>query len=523
MKKHIIMKTKFLYIILCLVALVAASCQKHDYARGELSPIISVGDMRVLYKGADVTLTKDNMLGAYQITGTVISRPDSGNVPQGIVVIQNYRRAMLRGISFDLGAVAGNYKSGDSLVVNVEGTVLKRVNGSLQITGLSESKIQRISQGNPVNVQSVSSYSIKLNPDQYENTLVQVKTANISPAPKFDDTFAGDRFLVNGADSIMLHTETAASFAGAKLPANATVAGILFVGKNAAGQDALQLWPRGISDISDITKPADPNATLGKAPVIITGFINDTKGADGNYEYFQFLATRTIDFTKTPMAVITCTNAGSAAPNAGDAPGAGWATGGGRTYKFNLTSGTVTKGEFFYVGGSNKKINGPNTTDISTAKWIRSIAYVTNDGDGFGSASSGLLPNSGNAGGIAIFDGVTITEASVPVDAILFGGTGKTTVFNAITNKGYRVADNDRYNALDAAGAAQPFFYQGTNTYVIPHSTPADAGIFVKLGGKFNATSKTWVTPRGFVFFTLSATSALNAIETGTDVSALIN
>jgi hypothetical protein len=523
MKKNLIMKMKFLYIGLCLALLVTASCKKHDYANGELSPIISVGDMRMLYKGSDVTLTKNNMLGAYKITGTVISRPDSGNVPQGIVVMQNYRRAMLRGISFNLGAAATNYKSGDSLLINVEGAILKRVNGSLQITGLQESNIQRISQGNKVNVQPASSYSIKQNPDQYENTLVQVKTATISPAPKFDDTFAGDRYLVNGADSIMLHTEATASFAGAKLPASATVAGILFVGKDAAGQDALQLWPRGISDVSDITKPADPNATLGKAPVIITGYINDTKGADGNYEYFQFMATRTIDFAKTPMAVITCTNAGTAAPNAGDAPGAGWATGGGRTYKFNLTSGTVTKGEFFYVGGSNKKINGPNTTDISTAKWIRSIAYVTNDGDGFGGASSGLLPNSGNAGGIAIFDGITITEASVPVDAILFGGTGKTTIFNATTNKGYRVADNDRYNAIDVTGVAQPFFFQGTNTYVIPHSTPSDAGIFVKLGGKFDATNKTWVTPRGFVFFTLSATSPLSAIETGTDVSALVN
>lgn len=517
------MKTRFLYFALCLAASVTGSCKKHDLADGQLSPIIAVGDLRVLYKGTDVSLTKEKMLGAYQITGTVISRPDSGNVPAGIVVMQNYRRAQLRGISFDLGAAASSYHSGDSLLINVEGTMLRRVNGSLQITGLTEANIKKISEKNPVNVLSVSSYSIKQNPDQYENTLVQVKTATISPAPKFDDTFAGDRFLVNGADSIMLHTEATASFASAALPASATVAGILFVGKNAAGESSLQLWPRVFSDISDITKPADPNASLGKSPVIITGYINDTKGADGNYEYFQFRATRTIDFTKTPMAVITCTNAGTAAPNAGDAPGAGWATGGGRTYKFNLTTGMVQKGEFFYVGGSNKRINGPNTTDISAAKWIRSIAYVTNDGDGFGSASSGLLPNSGNAGGVAIFDGITVTETSVPVDAILFGGTGKTTVFNATTNKGYRVADNDRYNALDATGVAQPFFLQGTNTYIIPHSTPADAGIFVKLGGNFDATTKTWITPRGFTFLTLTATSPLTDIETGNGANTITN
>jgi len=518
------MKTRFFYILLCLAAIVLGSCKKHDFADGQLSPIIAVSDLRAIFKGSDVTLTKGNMLGAYQITGTVISRPDSGNVPAGIVVMQNYRRGVLRGISFNMGDLASTYHSGDSLLINVENTMLKRVNGSLQITGLTQANIQKISENNAVSVISASSYSIKLNPDKYENTLVQIKTATISPAPKIDETFAGDRFLVNGADSIMLHTEAAASFADKKLPASATVAGILFVGLNSAGEQGLQLWPRGISDISDIIKPADPNATLGKSPVVITGYINDTKGADGNYEYFQFRATKTIDFTKTPMAVITCTNAGAAAPNAGDAPGAGWATGGGRTYKFNLTTGIVNKGEFFYVGGSNKRINGPNTTDISSAKWMRAIPYATTDGDGFGSATTGLLPNSGNAGGIAIFEGITVTEASVPVDAILFGGTGKTTIYNATTNKGYRVPDSDHYLATDpATTTAQPFFYQGTNTYVIPHSTPADAGIFVKLGGNFDATSKTWLTPRGFTFYTLTATSTLSEIEESTGVTTLTN
>ncbi|TWR30268.1 hypothetical protein FPZ43_04830 [Mucilaginibacter pallidiroseus] len=514
---------RFFYIMLCLAAFALGSCKKQNFAEGQLSPIIAVSDLRAIYRGNDVTLTKDNMLGAYQITGTVISRPDSGNVPVGVVVMQNYRRGVLRGISFNLGDLAGTYHSGDSLLINVENTVLKRVNGSLQITGLTQANIQKVSENNAVRVTSASSYSIKQNPDQYENTLVQIKTATVSPAPTFEDTFAGDRFLVNGADSIMLHTEATSSFAKAKLPASATVAGILFVGQDANGGQILQLWPRGISDVSDITAPPDPNVNLGKAPVIITGYINDTKGADGNYEYFQFRATRAIDFSKTPMAVVTCTNAGTAAPNAGDAPGAGWATGGGRTYKFNLTEGTVAKGEFFYVGGSNKRINGPNTTDISSAKWIRAIAYVTNDGDGFGSKSSGLLPNSGNAGGIAIFDGVTVTEASVPVDAIIFGGTGKTTMYNATTNKGYRVADNDRYSSVDGTGAAQPFFFQGTNQYVIPHSTPADAGIFVKLGGNFDATAKTWITPRTFTFLTLSATAGLTDIEGGADGNKLTN
>ncbi|NCD72346.1 DUF5689 domain-containing protein [Mucilaginibacter agri] len=516
------MKTKILYVIFCLAILVIGACKKHDYAEGELSPIIAVGDLRSLYKGTDLTLTSEKMEGATQIVGTVISNPDSGNVPKDVVILQNSRRSMVRGIMLALGATSLTYHSGDSLVVKVEGTVLKKVNGALQITGLTPAAITKVSSQNPVTVRAVSSYTIKSNPDQYESTLVQIKAATVMPAPKFGDTFAGEKYLVNGADSIVLHTEATASYAGAAIPSSATFAGILISSQNTAGKTLLQVWPRTGADITDVVKPVDPDGSLGPNPVIITGYVNDSKGADGNYEYFQFRATQNIDFSKTPMAVVTCTNAGTAAPNAGDAPGAGWATGGGRTYKFNLTSGKVKQGDFFYVGGSNKKINGPNTTDISSANWIRSIAYVTNDGDGFGSMSSGLLPNSGNAGGIAIFVGTSVTETSIPADFVLFGGTGVTTIYNATTGKGYRVCDNDHYHVQDpTTSAAQPFIYQGSNTYVIPHSTPADAGIFVKLGGSFDMTNKVWLAPRKFVYYTMTTTSALPDIESGVDVTAV--
>lgn len=517
------MKSRFFYLALCCIAFIINACQKHDYAEGQLSPIIAVVDMRNIYKGSDVTLTKENMLGASQITGIVISNPDSGNVPAGIVVLQNNRRAAIRGIILPLGANAVNYRTGDSLVVNVEGATLKRVNGALQLTGLAETAVNKISANNVVKPLSVSSYSIKLNPDNYESTLVQVKTATVAPTPKFGDPFAGEKYLVNGSDSLVLHTEANAHFANVPLPASATFAGIIIPVQNAGGKTMLQLWPRVIADISEVTTPADPLAAkLEKGDIVITGIISDTKGADGNYEYFQFRATRDIDFSKTPATVVTCTNAGATAPNAGDAPGAGWVTGGGRTYKFNLTAGVVTKGEFFYVGGSNKKINGPNTTDISNAKWIRAIAYVTNDGDGFGTKSSGLLPNSGNAGGLAVFSGVTIEETTVPMDVAFFGGSGKTTIYNPTINKGYRIVDNDRYSTIDpATNTPQPFLFQGTNNYITAHPTTTDVGIFMKMGGKFDSTTKTWITPRAIVFYTLSATATLSEIETGADVTAI--
>ncbi|MCD8741992.1 DUF5689 domain-containing protein [Mucilaginibacter roseus] len=519
------MKAKIFLIVSVLSALFFSACKKHNFAEGQLSPIIALVDLRAIHKGADVTLSKDNMLGAYQITGKVISMPDSGNVPQGVLILQNNRRKAIRGIQIPLGEAAGTFKSGDSIVVNIEGTTLKRVNGALQLTGVTQANITTVSTGNEVQVQQVSSYSIKTKPDEYESTLVSIKSATVSPAPVMGQTkYVGNKYLVNGADSIIMHTEPTAQFADEFLPAGATVAGILIVDNSVDSASVYQVWPRKFADISDITKPADPNAPdLGEMPVVITGFVNDAKGSDGNYEYIQFRATQNIDFSVTPMAVVTCTNAGAAQPNAGDAPGASWATGGGRTYKFNLTNGQVKKGDFFYVGGSNKRVNGPNTTDISDAKWISSIAYVTNDGDGFGSASSGLLPNSGNAGGIAIFKGINVTEQTVPVDVVFFGGTGKTTMYNPTTNKGYRVPKTDHYNFVDETGAEQPFFYQGTNQYVIPHVTPADQGVFMKLGGDFDAETKTWITPRGISIFIMSGSTALTEIETGSDVTAISN
>lgn len=518
------MKTRYIGLLMIWAAAVWSGCKKQDFAEGIVSPLTSLEDVRNLYKGSDVVLGKENLMGAYQLTGVVISNPDGGNVPAGIVVLQNTRRKKTRGISLVLPN-AQNYKSGDSLVVRVEGSMLKKVNGSLQITGLADAAVTKVSSGNAVTVQTVSSYTINLKPGDYENTLVMVKSGVVNPVPAIGDTFEGNKTIVNGADSIIMHTEASASFATEAMPASANFAGVLFIGKSASGIPVMQIWPRSTEDITARLAPPDPNGPgLGKFPAMITGFAADVKGGDGNYEYFQFMATKDIDFAKTPMSVVTCTNGGGATPNPGAAPGAGWATGGGRTYKFNLTEGTVKKGEFFYVGGSNKRINGANSTNISDSKWIRAIAYVTTEGDGFGAASGGLLPNSGNAGGIALFEGTNVTETSVPADAVFFGGTGKTTIFDAVNNKGYRVPENEHYMQKDvASGTDQPFFYQGTNSYVIPHPATADLGYFIKLGGQFNTAKKNWDTPRGFSLYLMTQTSVASELETGAEVTKLLN
>jgi len=507
---------KIYSLTLLLLLGLMAGCKKHDAAEGTLSPVTSIEDLRALYKGSDLVVSKAMLMEATKITGVVISTPDSGNVKSGQLVLQQTRKSKTRGIILAM-ADAAAYKTGDSLSVVVEGTSLKKVDGALQVTGVEASAITKIATGRNPQVISTSSYEINLRPDLYESTLVKISGATINPAPLPGEAMAGDKSAVNGADSIIIHTAATASFATAETPASASFTGIVVIAGTVEGKPALQIWPRTGADITDPIAPVDPNGPkLGKFPVVIIGLVSDAKGADGNYEYVQFLATRDIDFTATPMAVVASTNAGANAPYAGKAPQGGWATGGGRTYKFNLSEGSVKKGEFFYVGGSNKKINGPNSTDISTAKWIRTIAYTTTAGDGFGSASAGLLPNSGNAGGIAIFEGTNVVETSIPVDVVFYGGTSKTTIFDEVGNFGYRIVDSDHYQTVDpATGTAQPFFFQGTNNYIIPHQSPADQGMFLKLGGVYNTTTKTWEVARTSTFDLMTATSALSEIETG--------
>src|SRR5690606_18658587 len=72
---------------------------------------------------------------------------------------------------------------------------------------------------------------------------------------------------------------------------------------------------RGLVMPEPITKEVfDPNKPHPDAlPFVISGFIADPNGADGNYEYIQFLALTDITFDNSSNAysVIICNNAGT--------------------------------------------------------------------------------------------------------------------------------------------------------------------------------------------------------------------
>jgi len=142
------------------------------------------------------------------------------------------------------------------------------------------------------------------------------------------------------------------------------------------------------------------------------------------------------------------------------------------TYKFNLTSGRAAKGTFFYVGGVNKRLNGNSSADISGANWICSVDYNTQAGaDGIGDKTTGFLHNynsNGNkniADGIAVFKGTEVDEKSVPCDAVFYGATITTDVYNP-AGYGYRIPDNDLYSTKNLLSGRRSALLRAGNQYV---------------------------------------------------------
>ena len=212
------------------------------------------------------------------------------------------------------------------------------------------------------------------------------------------------------------------------------------------------------------------------AQVLISGYLANPAGTDSPYEYVQLVAAQGIDFSTSPMSVVFASN-GAGTAN-------GWTEGGNITYKFNLTSGTLSAGDVFYVGGSGKLINGAGSLDISGQNWIRTINTGTTAGDGFGNfQSGGVLGNGGaNADGIGIFNGTTITAGTVPVDAVFFG-TGVGTALVSAGTAGYQLPVNDLY----AGGKLQ------TTSAIF--ADPASAA-YTKLTGTYDPSAGIWTTTR---------------------------
>ena len=168
--------------------------------------LISIKDIRAMYKGSNIKL------GAFKISGVVISDAANRNITSGSVVLQNGDR----GISVYFG---GNvtYNIGDSVVLDVSGDSLLNYHGSLEIkTTYGTAKPAAIATGINVVPKEMTIQQFKEQLADMEFTLVKINDATASG----NTTYSGSQVLTDASDNITLYTNPVASFAGNTLPGN---------------------------------------------------------------------------------------------------------------------------------------------------------------------------------------------------------------------------------------------------------------------------------------------------------------
>jgi len=226
--------------------------------------------------------------------------------------------------------------------------------------------------------------------------------------------------------------------------------------------------------------------------LIISEFLANPSGDDASNEYVELLATMDINFAQTPYTVVFCSN-GSATAN-------GWIEGGDISYGFLINSGTVTKGQVVYVGGSSMAplSNGGVA--------IRKIDTKNKGGDSFGSKNSdGVLGDGGdNCDGIAVFNTAvtSITASTVPVDAIFFGDDQGDAVKSS--SKGYQLPVNDAYNGGKLS----------SSSYIAPD--PGSGDLIVATAGAFDATAQNFTTKRTWTKTTTKSYNKTSVTLAGT-------
>lgn len=286
-----------------------------------------------------------------------------------------------------------------------------------------------------------------------------------------------------------------------------------------------------VNNVNGVELPAaiskevfDPNQPHPDAAAfVISGWMPNPANDNANHEYIQFLALRDINFAEENFSVITCNNAGQ---TNGTPPAEGWVTGGTRTYKFNITSGTVSKGQYFYVGGTSGKINGPNSApnSIPANQWVKQHAYNTLSGDdGVGGTVTNLLANSGLTYGVAVFRGTAVNHDTEPMDvAFLRNPQPDYTLFGPVNgaNRGFRITNTDYYTVNGDIKYINQ--YDATNVY---HNVASIGGAgstvsniaasnFLELRGVYNVVTATWSTPRTRNLIPLTTSSTVSQIET---------
>ena len=274
-----------------------------------------------------------------------------------------------------------------------------------------------------------------------------------------------------------------------------------------------------VEDVAKNTSNVEIVKLIHHSDIVITGFLVDPKGSDspnpgttsgggflhkGGYEYVQLLALKDINFDETPYCVITGMNATNPADKTYPAALDGWVESKGQntytTYQMNLASGSVKKGQFFYVGGASYMIasyyDDWGSPMIEKDRWWAYDFYKKRGSNDNGAAKggSGIFNNLNSdkktnvPDGIAVFKGVDIDKNTVPQDVVFYGGESPIRKEDR-----YLITDNDLYRTVNSKGEPQPYFGDGTNTWFAKQGHNDD-GCYIMMGGEVTTTE--WLKPR---------------------------
>lgn len=274
-----------------------------------------------------------------------------------------------------------------------------------------------------------------------------------------------------------------------------------------------------IEDVSKNTSNVEIIKLVHSSDIVITGLFVDPSGSDcpkvgavsgggfthtGGYEYIQLMALKDINFDETPYCVITGMNATNPTDKTYPAALDSWASSKGQntktTYQMDITSGSVKKGQFFYVGGISYMIAGYyndwGSPVVEKTRWWAFDFYNKRGSGDNGSAKggSGIFNNLNGdrrtnvPDGVAVFKGTNIDKNTVPQDVVFYGGESPIR-----SEDRYLITDNDLYRTVNSKGEAQPYFGDGTNLWFAKQGFHDD-GCYIMMGGEVTTTE--WLKPR---------------------------
>jgi hypothetical protein len=232
--------------------------------------------------------------------------------------------------------------------------------------------------------------------------------------------------------------------------------------------------------IVSLTSTAQPGLLIHRILATPSGSGSNKK------EVIELVATRSISFATEPYTIIAAN--GATATN-------GWISGGASSYAFAISSGSVTVGQYVYVGGTSAVITGTCNkylVDPTVSVGAGSIGAI--------SAVGVIASGSGNAGGVAVFNmaAASITNTTIPVDALFYGDAE-----GLAPQANFTVPVNDMYFG---GSLAWP-----DNRYLAP--LPASGAFIVPLAGsRFYPSSNRWGVGRRFTTNTTAINCATASI-----------